>query len=181
MAATADAVVVAAGHNGLVAAAYLARAGMHVLVCERRAIVGGAAVTEELAPGFRVSTASYSLSLLRPDIVAELDLVRRGLEIMPKDPQMFVPLPDGRHFFVWRDSQRTRDELEGFHRGDGDAYVQWSSFWDTAIERLRPLADDPDPPALEDVRRTLPDDVWRLAVAGSAASCVEELFAAPDV
>jgi len=176
-----DAVVVGAGHNGLIAAAYLARAGLGVIVCERREVVGGAAVTEEIAPGFRVSTASYSLSLLRPDIFAELDLGRRGVVVMPKDPQMFVPLPDGRAFFVWRDSARTRDELNAVNDGDGDAYLRWSAFWDDAVPALRPLVDHPDPPPLRDVRRSLPDDVWRLGVAGSAASTVESFFTAPEV
>lgn len=176
-----DAVVVGAGHNGLIAAAYLARAGLRVCVCERREIVGGAAVTEELAAGFRVSSASYSLSLLRPDIYADLDLSRHGLEILPKDPQMFVPLPDGRHFFVWRDAGRTRAELERIHAGDGDAYERWTAFWEAAVQLLRPLVEDPDPPSVDDVRRVLPDDVWRLAVAGSAAGTAAEFFRAPEV
>src|SRR5439155_3465242 len=90
-------------------------------------------------------------------------------------------LPDGRHFFVWRDANRTREALERIRPGEGDAYMRWSAFWDFAIERLRPLADDPNPPPLEEVRRSLPDAVWRLAVAGSAAATVSEFFEAPEV
>ncbi|HEU4868265.1 MAG TPA: NAD(P)/FAD-dependent oxidoreductase, partial [Actinomycetota bacterium] len=123
-----DAVVVGAGHNGLVAACYLARAGLSVRVLERRPVVGGAAVTEELMPGVKVSTASYALSLLRPDIYRDLELARHGLEFTPKDPQMFVPLPDDRHFFVWRDGDRTREELAKIHPPDADAYVRWGRF-----------------------------------------------------
>ncbi|MEX2394034.1 MAG: FAD-dependent oxidoreductase, partial [Actinomycetota bacterium] len=84
---TTDVVVIGAGHNGLVAAAYLARAGLRVNVYERRDVYGGAAVTEEIAPGFRVSTASYALSMLRPDIYTDLELHRHGLVAVPKDPQ----------------------------------------------------------------------------------------------
>src|SRR5581483_10548187 len=129
----------------------------------------------------RVSTASYSLSLLRPDVHRELDLAAHGLVVMPKDPQMFVPLPDGRHFFVWRDASRTRAELDRIRAGEGDAYARWSAFWDRAVEELRPLVDAPNPPSFERLRGLLPDDVWRFAVAGSAASAVEEFFAAPEV
>ena len=89
-----DVVVVGAGHNGLVAAAYLARAGLSVEVFERREIVGGASVTEELWPGVRASPGAYTLSLLRGRIIEELDLKAHGLEVFPHDPYLFAPLPE---------------------------------------------------------------------------------------
>src|SRR2546427_10086132 len=104
------AVVIGAGHNGLVAACLLAQKGWRVAVLERREIPGGACVTEKLIPGFRVSTAAYSFSLFRPEIFQRLDLARYGLSFYPKEPRMFVPLEDGRHFFVWRDAARTEEE-----------------------------------------------------------------------
>ena len=177
----ADAVVVGAGHNGLVAAAYLAKTGLRVVVCERRDVVGGAAVTEELAPGFRVSTGSYALSLFRPDVHADLDLRRQGLEVVAKDPQMFVPLPDGTHFFVWRDADRTRDEIARLSTSDADGYTRWSAFWDEAARRLRPLVEDPYPPEPSKVEALVGPEVWRWAVAGSAAETVERYFSHPAV
>jgi len=104
-----DAVVVGGGHNGLVAAAYLAEAGMRTLVLERRHVLGGAAVTEEVYPGFRFSVASYVVSLLRPEIVRELNLTRHGLEILPLDGT-FTPLEGD---YLWRvgDHGRTMREL----------------------------------------------------------------------
>lgn len=180
-----DAVVVGAGHNGLVCACYLAASGLRVVVVERRPVVGGAAVTEEIAPGYSTSTASYSFSLFRPDVFRELELGRHGLSIIPKDPQMFVPLPDGRHFFVWRDQARTRDELARIHRSDADAYPRWSAFWEEAASLLRPFVEDPDPPPPSGVERELRrrgrSDVWRLAVSGSAAGTVSEFFESDEV
>lgn len=180
-----DAVVIGAGHNGLVAACYLARAGLSVLVLERRPVVGGAAVTEELLPGVRVSAASYALSLLRPDVYRDLELARHGLQFTPKDPQMFVPLPDGRHFFVWRDAARTREELAKIHPPDADAYPRWGRFWEEAVALLRPFVESADPPPPAEVEKQLArrgrPDVWRLAVAGSAAECVEEFFQSDEV
>src|ERR1700753_3152758 len=103
----ADAIIIGGGHNALVCAAYLARQGLKPLVLERRAVVGGAAVTQEIAPGFRASTFSYLMSLLHPRIQAELDLKRHGLEIMPCS-DMLSPLDDG-DYIVFSDSvERTQ-------------------------------------------------------------------------
>src|SRR5260221_14775019 len=104
-----DAIVIGAGHNGLVSACALAKKGLSVTVVERRDVVGGACVTEGLIPGFRVSTAAYSFSLFRPEIFAALELHRHGLSFYAKEPRVFVPTLDGRHFFVLRDEVRTRD------------------------------------------------------------------------
>src|SRR6185295_4551809 len=97
---TRDVVVIGGGHNGLVAAAYLAKAGLDVLVLERRDVLGGAAVTEELWPGYKVSTAAYVISLLQGKVVRDLDLPRRGDEVLPKGPPYFSPRLDGQHFFM---------------------------------------------------------------------------------
>src|SRR6188474_1833553 len=91
-----DAVVIGGGHNGLTAAAYLGRAGLSTLVLERREIVGGCCVTEEIAPGCRVSTTSYVASMLRPEVIRDLKLAEHGLRMVPCDPSIQVPFPDGR-------------------------------------------------------------------------------------
>ena len=117
-----DAVIVGGGHNGLVTAAYLARAGRRVLVLERRELVGGCAVTEEIWPGYRVSTAAYLTSLLQERIVRELDLERFGYRVDAKDPAFFSAFPDGRHFFMWQDRARTLAEIARFSPRDAEAY-----------------------------------------------------------
>ena len=101
-----DAIVIGGGHNGLVHAAYLARAGRSVLVVERRHVLGGAAVTEEVFPGFKFSVCSYVVSLLRPEIIRELDLPRHGLEILPLDGT-FTPMPNGD--YLWRVNDHAQD------------------------------------------------------------------------
>src|SRR3954462_12733488 len=107
-----DAVIIGAGHNGLVAAAYLARAGLDVEVLERREIVGGACVTEELWPGVRASPGAYTLSLLRPEIVRELDLVAHGLDVSVHEPGLFAPFPDGRKVVTWSSRSATCAAIE---------------------------------------------------------------------
>jgi phytoene dehydrogenase-like protein len=119
-----DAVVIGGGHNGLVHAAYLARAGKKVLVLERRHVLGGAAVTEEVFPGFRFSVASYVVSLLRPEIIRELDLPRHGLEILPLDGT-FTPLENGDYLWRVNDHARTRREIARHSRVDAEAYEEY--------------------------------------------------------
>src|SRR5438876_8082225 len=116
-----DIIIVGAGHNGLVTAAYLARAGKRVLVLERRHVVGGACVTEELWPGYKVSTAAYVNSLLRPEIIRDLELKRHGFEMLPRSPSSFTPFPDGRYLLMGPDPQLNRREVSKFSFKDADA------------------------------------------------------------
>ena len=102
MSQTYDAIIIGGGHNGLVAAAYLARAGRKVLVLERRHVVGGAAVTEEIFPGFKFSVFSYVVSLLRPEIIRDLELPRHGLQILPLESTV-TPLANGDYLAGWGD------------------------------------------------------------------------------
>ena len=119
-----DAIIIGGGHNGLTAAAYLARAGRKVLVLERRHVLGGAAVTEEVFPGFRFSVCSYVVSLLRPEIIRELDLPRHGLEILPLDGT-FTPMPSGDYLWRVNDHARTRREIARHSRIDAEAYDEY--------------------------------------------------------
>src|SRR5271169_1952617 len=127
-----DAIIIGGGHNGLVTAAYLARACRRVLVLERRPLVGGCAVTEEIWPGYRVSTGAYLTSLMQERIVRELELERFGYQVDAKDPAFFSPFPDGRHFFMWQDRARTLAEIAKFSKRDAEAYPKYEAH----LERL---------------------------------------------
>ena len=119
-----DIIVIGGGHNGLVNAAYLARAGKKVLVLERRDVLGGAAVTEEVFPGFKFSVASYVVSLLRPEIIRELDLRRHGMEVFPLDGT-FTPMPNGDYLWRVDDHAKTRHEIARHSERDAKVYEDY--------------------------------------------------------
>ena len=127
-----SAIIVGGGHNGLVAAAYLGAAGSRVLVLERRDFVGGACVTEELFPGFRVSSCSYICHLLQRKVIGDLDLRKHGLEIYAIDPVRFQPFPDGRYLVGWRDDERTIAEIRSHSAKDAERFPDWLAFWKQA-------------------------------------------------
>src|SRR6202161_168131 len=120
-----DVVIIGGSNNGLLTGAYLARAGRRVLVLERRELVGGCAVTEEIWPGYRVSTAAYLTSLLQERIVRDLELERFGYRVDAKDPAFFSPFPDGRHLFMWQDQRKTLAEIAKFSRHDAEAFPHY--------------------------------------------------------
>jgi phytoene dehydrogenase-like protein len=136
-----DAVIVGAGHNGLTAAAYLARAGLSVEVLERRDIAGGACVTEELWPGVRASPGAYTLSLLRPEIIRDLELERHGLRVSVHEPYLFAPFPDGRKVVTWSSRERTCAQLErDWSRADAHGYAAFAERWERAAGQARARA-----------------------------------------
>ena len=135
-----DVIIIGGGHNGLVSAAYLARAGKKVLVLERRHLVGGAAVTEEIFPGFKFSVCSYVISLLRPKIIYELDLARHGLEILPLDGT-FTPMPDGNYLWRVNDHAKTRREITRHSPLDAEAYDEYGKAMVEMGRFVKPILD----------------------------------------
>src|SRR3954451_17106488 len=133
-----DAVIVGGRHNGLTCAAYLARAGRKVLVLERRERVGGAAMSEEVFPGFRFSVFSYVVSLLRPEIIRELELPRHGLQILPLESTV-TPLPNGDYFGLWGDRDRNHQELRRFSQNDVEAMDEFGRLMHHMAMAVRPI------------------------------------------
>ena len=144
-----DVIVIGGGHNGLTNAAYLARAGKKVLVLERRHVLGGAAVTEEVFPGFKFSVCSYVVSLLRPEIIRDLDLPRHGLEILPLDGT-FTPMPSGDYLWRVNDHGKTRREITRHSKVDAEAYEEFGKAMQAMCRFVKPILSmvPPDPSTL---------------------------------
>lgn len=156
-----DVIVIGGGHNGLVNAAYLARAGKRTIVLERRHVVGGAAVTEEIFPGFKFSVCSYVVSLLRPEIIRDLDLPRHGLEILPLDGT-FTPMPSGDYLWRVNDHAKTRQEIARHSRVDAEAYEEFGKAMLQMCKFVKPILamTPPDPTTLN------PRDLMKLLFLG---------------
>lgn len=144
-----DCLVIGGGHNGLVAAAYLAKAGKSVCVLERRHVLGGCSVTEELWPGFKISVASYVISLFRPEIIRELRLKQYGLNILPRNPSSFTPLLDGRSLLMGPDERATCREIAKFSKRDAERYPAYNRLLERVAGGIEPIlakaAPDPLP------------------------------------
>ena len=147
---TYDAIVIGGGHNGLTCSAYLARAGCKELVLERRHVLGGAAVTEEVFPGFKYSVCSYVVSLLRPEIIRELDLPRHGMELLPLDGTM-TPMPNGDYLWRVNDHDKTRREIARHSRLDAEAYDEYGKAMIEMGRFAKPIMGmlPPDPTSLD--------------------------------
>src|SRR3954454_9384569 len=145
-----DAIIIGGGHNGLVTAAYLARAGKKVLVLERRHVLGGAAVTEEVFPGFRFSVCSYVVSLLRPEIIRDLDLPRHGLEILPLDGT-FTPMPSGDYLWRGNDHEKTQRKRLSHSKLDAESYDEYGKAMIEMARFVKPILNmtPPDPLSLD--------------------------------
>jgi phytoene dehydrogenase-like protein len=159
-----DAIIVGAGHNGLVTACYLARAGRRVLVLERRHVVGGACVTEEVFPGFKVSTAAYVNSLFRKEIVRDLGLADHGFQVLAREPSSFTPLPDGRSLLMGPDAELTRKEIAKFSHRDAERYPQYEAM----LERVAAVVEPTLTMAPPDVLRPRLGDLRKLFTLGRA-------------
>ena len=174
-----DAVIVGAGHNGLVAGTYLARAGLRVLLVERRDIIGGACVTEELFPGYRISSCSYICHLLQEKVINDLELPKHGFEVYTLEPGRFHPFPDGRYLVHWEDHHQTAEEISRYSSHDAQAYLAWSHFWERAGKLLHSYFLTSPPTyaeIMERVRGTEDEALVETLLTRSMLDLVEEHF-----
>ncbi len=177
-----DAILIGSGHNGLITAAYLARAGLKTLMLERRSIFGGACVTEDIAgaPGFRVSTGAAQLGNLRPEIIADLKLADFGYELLLPEPLSVFPFPDGRHLSLWQDLDRTLAEIAGFSPADAVAFPLFYGDCMAFCDVIEPMLYADTTPSLGDIKTAFDDagraDLYRDFMLGSIWDVLEGRF-----
>lgn len=175
MAESYDVLIVGGGHNGLVAASYLARAGMSVLVLERGAEPGGACATETLAPGVRASAGAHLFRALSPQIIDELGLAERGLELYTREESTFLPLPDGNHVMLYADEKRTLAELARHSPRDAEGFVRLQTWLDRLARRLEPWSMHA-PPSMEDLSRAFSGREGELMLRDLLFTSVQEMM-----
>ena len=179
-----DVLIVGAGHNGLVAGGYLARSGLEVQVLERRSLVGGACVTEELFPGFHFSSCSFMLYALHPRIAEDLELHRYGFEVFQLEPFAFRPYLDGRYVVLHQDPERNAEAIGAFSRRDAESYRRWNRFWERFDAIVHPYVLTP-PPTHRDLarraRETGNEEIYKKVLTTSHADLVEEFFESEHV
>jgi len=191
-----DAIIIGAGHNGLVAACYLAKAGKKVLVLENREIVGGCAITEEIIPGYKFSRLAYVNSLFRPDIIRDLKLKDYGFQMLPRSPSSFTPFPNGEHLFLGPDSEHNYNEISKFSVRDAKSYKLYEAMLGRMVEVLEPTLDAVPPNPLsrhpfEILRmlklglgvRGLGDEIYPFLrmLTGSASRLLDEWFESEEL
>ena len=157
-----DSIIIGGGHNGLVTAAYLAKAGYKVLVLERREMVGGCSVTEEVWPGYKVSTAAYVNSLFRPEIIRDLELKKHGFEMLPRNPSSFSPFPDGRYLMMGPDPELNHREISKFSKKDAENLPKYEAMLTRVADFLEPMLTQIPP----DPFRARVSDLWKLGTLG---------------
>lgn len=179
-----DAIIIGCGHNGLVAAFYLARAGLRVLALEQGPKVGGAATTDELIPGFRFSTCAHSFVLFHPQILDDMRLVDLGLRVFRRDPPQFHPFADGEYLLSWNDLERTKESIARVSRHDAEAYHDYVKFWADAAALFAPYLLTP-PPTLGEFLRTAEDGphtaIAHTLVTGTRRQLLDDYFESPRV
>jgi phytoene dehydrogenase-like protein len=158
MATTRDVLIIGAGHNGLVTAFYLAKAGLKPLVLERRSVPGGAAITDEFHPGFRCSTLAHSSGPLCPEIARDMQLERLGLEMIQPDPGVFTPSPDGHALLLYADPARSAQAIAGFSKKDAEKFIEFHRAFGRIAGIIRQLMLQ-TPPSIENPAA---GDVWNL-------------------